>query len=123
MFLRLRIFHEPPGDGFFDHVKVSTVERARTILSRFGDHLIAMLVHQGSDPTSPYQALVIRESAKLSEGFSPIGSKAFSVRRPVPAEEEPLPLTDWIVLPILPGVPAQSAECHPEVAAHVCGPR
>src|SRR5437899_12143353 len=29
------------------------------------DHLIAILVNQGSNPTVPYQALVIRESAKL----------------------------------------------------------
>jgi hypothetical protein len=37
-----------------------------------------MLVHQGSDPTLPYQALVIRESATLNAGFTPDGSKAFS---------------------------------------------
>jgi hypothetical protein len=37
----------------------------RTSLSRWGNHLLARLVHQGSDPTLPYQALVIRESAKL----------------------------------------------------------
>jgi hypothetical protein len=30
-----------------------------------GNHLLARLVHQGSDPTLPYQALVIRESARL----------------------------------------------------------
>jgi len=35
------------------------------------DHLIAILVNQGSDPTVPYQALVIRESAKLFLGFTP----------------------------------------------------
>jgi hypothetical protein len=29
-----------------------------------GSHL-AILVHQGSDPTPPYQALVIRQSATL----------------------------------------------------------
>jgi len=29
------------------------------------DHLIAILVNQGSDPKVPYQALVIRESAML----------------------------------------------------------
>ena len=36
------------------------------ILSRDDDHRLAMLVHQGNDPTLPYQALVIRESATLS---------------------------------------------------------
>lgn len=30
------------------------------------DHRIAILVNQGSDPTVPYQALVIRESASLT---------------------------------------------------------
>jgi hypothetical protein len=35
------------------------------ILSRDDDHRLAMLVHQGNDPTLPYQALVIRESATL----------------------------------------------------------
>jgi hypothetical protein len=38
-----------------------------------GNHLLARLVHQGSDPTLPYQALVIRESAKLFLGFNPLG--------------------------------------------------
>ena len=55
-------------------------KRARTILSRCCDHRLAMLVHQGSDPTPPYQALVIRESAKFYVGLAPIGSKAFSAR-------------------------------------------
>jgi hypothetical protein len=44
------------------------------------DHRLAMLVNQGSDPTLPYQALVIRESASLMEGFAPCDSKAFSAR-------------------------------------------
>jgi hypothetical protein len=30
-----------------------------------GDHRFAILVYQGSDPTVPYQAWVIRESARL----------------------------------------------------------
>jgi hypothetical protein len=34
----------------------------------------------------PYQALVIRESARLFLGFAPWGRKAFSVRGPDPAE-------------------------------------
>jgi hypothetical protein len=33
----------------------------------------------------PYQALVIRESAKLFFGFAPWGQKAFSVRKPAAA--------------------------------------
>ena len=34
----------------------------------------------------PYQALVIRESAKLFSGFAPWGRKAFSARKPNAAE-------------------------------------
>ncbi len=37
----------------------------RACLSRWCDHLVAILVYQGSDPMVPYQALVIRESAML----------------------------------------------------------
>lgn len=37
-----------------------------SILSRDDDHRLAMLVHQGNDPTLPYQVLVIRESATLN---------------------------------------------------------
>jgi hypothetical protein len=51
-------------------------------LSRWLDHRLAILVNQGSNPTVPYQALVIRESAKLFSGFTPWGQKAFSVRGP-----------------------------------------
>ena len=39
-------------------------------LFRFDGHGIAILVHQGSDPTLPYQALVTRKSAKLFGGRS-----------------------------------------------------
>src|SRR5438477_2518512 len=46
------------------------------------DHLVALLVNQGSDPTVPYQALVIRESAMLFLGLTPWGQKAFSAREP-----------------------------------------
>ena len=34
---------------------------------------LALVVHQGSDPTLPYEALVIRESATLFGGFTPWG--------------------------------------------------
>jgi hypothetical protein len=37
--------------------------RATSVINN-GSHL-AILVHQGSDPTPPYQALVIRQSATL----------------------------------------------------------
>ena len=50
------------------------------------DHLIAILVNQGSDPTVPYQSLVIRESAMLLSGFAPCQRKAFSAREPGAAE-------------------------------------
>jgi hypothetical protein len=47
--------------------------RSRACLSRWFDHRFAILVNQGSDPTVPYQALVIRESARLFLGFAPWG--------------------------------------------------
>ena len=50
------------------------------------DHRIAILVNQGSNPKVPYQALVIRESAKLFLGFAPWGRKAFSAREAGAAE-------------------------------------
>ena len=49
------------------------VARDEPSSSRCVDHRIAILVHQGSDPTPPYQALVIRESAMLFRGFAPWG--------------------------------------------------
>jgi hypothetical protein len=45
----------------------------RACLSRWADHRLAILVDQGSYPTVPYQALVIRESARLFLGFAPWG--------------------------------------------------
>src|SRR5436190_24038101 len=59
---------------------------SRACLSRGIDHRFAILVYQGSDPTVPYQALVIRESARLFLGFAPWGHKAFSAREPGSAE-------------------------------------
>src|SRR6266849_9289823 len=47
-----------------------------------GDRSFAKLINQGSDPTLPYQALVIRESANLIRGFAPCDNKAFSAREP-----------------------------------------
>src|SRR5260370_16905712 len=54
---------------------------SRAILFRVCDHRLAILVHQGNDPTLPYQALVIRKSAMLFLGFTPWGRKAFSARQ------------------------------------------
>jgi hypothetical protein len=59
-------------NGFFCEQQGQLLERTRQPLS-LGDHLLARLVHQGSDPTLPYQALVIRESAMLWLGFAPWG--------------------------------------------------
>jgi hypothetical protein len=53
--------------------------------SRWYDHLLAILVYQGSYPMVPYQALVIRESAMLFLGFTPWGRKALSARGADPA--------------------------------------
>jgi len=55
---------------------MSTESAARCFTSlalSWCDHLIAILVNQGDDPTVPYQALVIRESAKLFLGFASWG--------------------------------------------------
>src|SRR5260370_38564883 len=60
----LRLFLPEPGGAVRAHGPASLVER---------DHFVAELVHQGSDPTLPYQALVIRESARLFLGFAPCG--------------------------------------------------
>ena len=61
------------------------------------DHLIAILVNQGSDPTVPYQALVIRESAKLflgrrrQEDYSRLACLLKPKPRPT-TEARPIPL-------------------------------
>src|SRR5713101_6782771 len=78
------------------------------------DHLIAILVNQGSNPKVPYQALVIRESAMLFLGFAPWGRKAFSAREPGAARSTPL--TQTIVPRRPPGVPRRSAGCRRAVA-------
>src|SRR2546425_7339124 len=94
--------------AFFESLGVSH-SVARAILSRCCDHLLAILVNQGSDPKVPYQALVIRESARLFLGFAPWGQKAFSAREPAAAESTPPTRT---ILPRrLPGVPTPPAGC------------
>src|SRR5215471_12362411 len=75
----------PSGNGFFESPRVPYAG-PRTCLSRWIDHRLAILVNQGSDPTVPYQALVIRESAMLFLGFAPWCLKAFSAREPVAVE-------------------------------------
>jgi len=47
---------------------------SRACLSRWIDHRFAILVDNGSDPTVPYQALVIRESARLFSRVRPLGT-------------------------------------------------
>src|ERR1700722_18000822 len=54
---------------------------------------LAILVYQGSDPTPPYQALVIGQSAMLFFGFAPWGQSTLFGPRPGPASEGPPPLT------------------------------
>ena len=54
----------PPNNGFKKELERTVLGFTSLPLSLY-DHLIAILVNQGSDPTVPYQALVIRESAML----------------------------------------------------------
>ena len=56
---------------------------SRAILFRRYAHRLAIPVHQGNDPTLPYQAWVIRKSAMLFPGFAPWGRKAFSAHKPI----------------------------------------
>ena len=64
--------------GFLDcHIGVNVTSPSQGISLALVDHRLAILVHQGSDPTLPYQTLVIRESAMLYLGFAPGRLKAF----------------------------------------------
>src|SRR6266446_5530805 len=58
---------------------------------------LAILVYQGSDPTPPYQALVIGQSVLLFFGFAPWGQSTLFGPRPGPASEGPSPLTTLIL--------------------------
>jgi hypothetical protein len=69
----------PSNNGLLRSLRVP-YSFSRACLSRWIDHYFAILVNEGSDPTVPYQALVIRESAMLFLGFTPWGRKAFSAR-------------------------------------------
>jgi hypothetical protein len=75
------------GNGKTTRYVLSTVRRetafkecgdsrcgSRAILFRRYDHRLAILVHQGNDPTLPYQALVIRKSAMLFPRVCPLGT-------------------------------------------------
>jgi hypothetical protein len=55
----------------FEKSEVSQSCRPRA-LSVVDESLLAMLVHQGSDPKPPYETFVIRQSAKLLERVFPI---------------------------------------------------
>src|SRR3989442_13972997 len=101
---------------FFEGVRGSG-KGPRVCLSRWADHRLAILVHQGSDPTLPYQALVIRESAMLFQGFAPWDRKAFSARQPGAARRGRGPLTLEIVPRRPRGAPTQSAKCRRAVEA------
>ena len=71
----------PLARACFTNVISTAISDNEPPLSPGGSRL-AILVYQGSDPTVPYQALVIRESAMLFLGFTPWGHKAFSAREP-----------------------------------------
>ena len=65
----------------------------------------------------PYQALVVRESARLFPGFAPWGHKAFSVRGPEPAEVySPDPSDSTAPTP-------RRANTIGRMSANGCGPR
>jgi hypothetical protein len=69
----VRTVYATAQNGFkFRNLRVPQ-SSSRACLSRLIDHRIAILVNKGSDPTVPYQALVIRESAMLFLGFAPWG--------------------------------------------------
>jgi hypothetical protein len=70
---QLRTADGPLKERFFASTRGQLLS-PRTSLSRWGNHLLARLVHQGSDPTLPYQALVIRESAMLFLRVRPLGT-------------------------------------------------
>jgi hypothetical protein len=57
------------GGGFLKSSGIA-IEIDEPPLSFCGQRL-AKLVHQGRNPTLPYQALLTRESARLFEGFAP----------------------------------------------------
>jgi hypothetical protein len=108
-----------PTSGFFAHEQGERmVPRGR--LSRWFDHRLAKLVHQGSDPTLPHQALVIRESVKLWLGFwNPSGHKTFSARcrHPVQSASCSPDVPDCI-----PGAPSRASTIG-KTSASACGPR
>jgi len=61
----VRTTNAPPEGRFFFKSSGSREETSRA-LSFVSDHRLVKLVYQGSDPTLPYQTLVIRKSVRLS---------------------------------------------------------
>jgi hypothetical protein len=60
----LRTANATVGNGYKREFRSTVIGFTNLPLS-LADHRLAILVNQGSDPTVPYQALVIRESAML----------------------------------------------------------
>src|SRR5258708_7314833 len=85
-------------------------------LFRFCGQRLAKLVHQGRNPTLPYQALLTRKSARLFSGFAPWCLKAFSAHPPTTISGGPPLLTLLILLDRLPVELTQSAGCRPAAA-------
>ena len=61
------------GTAVFEICLINSHAGPRTTSVVYRDHLFAILIYQGSDPTQPYPTLVIRQSATLPYGFSPRG--------------------------------------------------
>jgi hypothetical protein len=71
--MHARTFDVPPIRWFVSaspDLRLLDVQGAISVLVR---SRLAILVYQGSDPTEPYPALVIRQSATLQDGFAPWG--------------------------------------------------
>jgi hypothetical protein len=64
MIRNLRTVYATVRNGYKKEFRSPVIGFTNLPLS-LGDHRLAILVNQGSDPTVPYQALVIRESAML----------------------------------------------------------
>src|SRR5262249_2238712 len=110
--------HHRPLTASFESREV-LVSGPRTGLS-LGGPCLAILVYQGSSPKVPYQALVIRESARLFSGFTPWGQKAFSVRVLATARSTPLTLSMIPRRP--PSAQTPSAKCLPGVGGRAGRP-
>jgi len=63
-------FGRDRGVTVFSRTAEGSPQACASHLFRWEDHLLAILVHQGSDPTPPYQTWVIRKSATLFRDFA-----------------------------------------------------